>query len=542
MALSLSAEQKSVNDLFEKSERFVIPDFQRAYSWDYAICMQMYSDITQAFDRKEDYFLGNILLARSDDEPKQPRVIDGQQRLITLWLVLKCLSIILPDYHALPGLLRVSSSLRDKTLVTKIQSLVFEATDQKIIEDVDRMGRDELEKLRCKVCEEKHRVEGIGEDNRVLVNVAYIYRWFYDYAQRSMEELNTFCDYLLEHVFLLPIEIVGESVDDSMSRTLIIFETLNNRGLDLTDADIFKSRLYAKAKIQNKEKEFIDKWVNLNDDCSSLHVSIDDVFRYYSHILRGRAGISTSEMKLRDFFVSTKNAPLTIKPVDEIMDDLCKIVDIIRYIDTSRKMEDEGAVWMQIFDMYTNVFPFYALVVYLFINGTQDRKSFVFFLKNLVRYCYAYGSSSSIKFGIYSIIKQITNERYYSYVSDIKVDALRYTGRLQKGFALLLYYLKNPNHILMSYSIVKIFRKSDNITSICDGTDADMDMIDASVTNMQVRGYYRYRNNVHIAEDTIGDRPVDTQDIPTNYDAFCVQNEKNMDILLAFFKDITGYE
>lgn len=536
MALSLSAEQKSINDLFERSERLIIPDFQRAYSWDYATCLQMYTDLTQAFERGEEYFLGNILLARSKDEPKQPRVIDGQQRLITLWLILKSLSILLPHYEALPGLLCVSLSLRNKDLVSKIASMIPEVQDQQSINEVWEMDKSQLEKYRNHVNKEKRRVDGLGDDMHVLSNVTYLYTWFSEFAERSIDDLDAFCDYLLEHVYLLPIEIGGESIEDSTSRTLTIFETLNNRGLDLTDADIFKSRLYAKAKNNNKEKDFIEKWVDLNDDCCTLRITVDDVFRYYSHILRGREGISTSEIKLRDFFVLSTNAPLVVKPVDEVMADLQKIVGVIKYIDASRKMEDEGAVWMQVLDMYTNVFPFYALVVFLFVNGTDNRSKFVSFLKSLVRYSYSYGSSSSIKFGVYNIIKQISFSKNYYFSIDTKPESLNYTGRLQKGFALLLYYLNNPHYVLKSFYITKRLRKSENIHLRIGWEDSDVEKIDASISNMRVCGKFVDRFEDSACKGGYSD--VMCADDFHSYAEFCNIDEKNKQKIVSFFNDL----
>ena len=94
MALSLSAEQKSINDIFYSNIQYVIPDYQRAYSWGFDQCNQLYVDLISAYQEHRDYFLGNIIIAKSLDTRKRPQVVDGQQRLITLWLLLKVLSIL----------------------------------------------------------------------------------------------------------------------------------------------------------------------------------------------------------------------------------------------------------------------------------------------------------------------------------------------------------------------------------------------------------------------------------------------------------------
>ena len=86
MALSLRAEQKSITNLFNSGEDiYVIPEYQRPYSWNKDTCYQFYSDITNAFLNDKDYFVGNIIMARSNMETSRPNVVDGQQRLRAIW-------------------------------------------------------------------------------------------------------------------------------------------------------------------------------------------------------------------------------------------------------------------------------------------------------------------------------------------------------------------------------------------------------------------------------------------------------------------------
>lgn len=92
MALSQTAEQKSLMDLFTTRDKYIIPTYQRPYSWEYEECLKLYSDIIDAYGDRKDYFLGNIIISRSKRDANRPQVVDGQQRLLTLWLVFKALS------------------------------------------------------------------------------------------------------------------------------------------------------------------------------------------------------------------------------------------------------------------------------------------------------------------------------------------------------------------------------------------------------------------------------------------------------------------
>ena len=64
MALSLSAEQKNLRSLFINDDRYIVPSFQRPYRWTKKETKQLFDDITQAFNSNEDYFVGNIVIAR----------------------------------------------------------------------------------------------------------------------------------------------------------------------------------------------------------------------------------------------------------------------------------------------------------------------------------------------------------------------------------------------------------------------------------------------------------------------------------------------
>lgn len=93
------------------------------------VCYQLYSDITDAYLNKEDYFVGNIVMAKGMDDKKRPNVVDGQQRLVTLWLFLKVLTLLHPDKNRLQRTLVVQSLLSDED-EPRINSKVYEHKDQ----------------------------------------------------------------------------------------------------------------------------------------------------------------------------------------------------------------------------------------------------------------------------------------------------------------------------------------------------------------------------------------------------------------------------
>lgn len=136
MALYLSAEQKNLKSLFANDNRYIIPYYQRHYSWTMEQCRQLYDDVMDAFDSEAgSYFLGNIVLAE-DEHDDRPEVVDGQQRLITLWLFLKAIHILHPQNNRLKRMIQVEAYEEEEggPYVSAIYSDVKEVLDQEQID------------------------------------------------------------------------------------------------------------------------------------------------------------------------------------------------------------------------------------------------------------------------------------------------------------------------------------------------------------------------------------------------------------------------
>jgi rRNA maturation protein Nop10 len=110
-----------------------------------------------------------------------------------------------------------------------------------------------------------------------------------------------------------------------------------------------------------------------------------------------------------------------------------------------------------------------------------DAKKFSDFLQSLVRFCLYTGSTSTVKFEIYRIIKQISSQDFIdSYRRDeISTETFSHLGRLKSSFALLAYYIDTNEPIPAKYSIDKIVNlrdedflgedwKYDNLSDICN--------------------------------------------------------------------------
>lgn len=461
MAISLSAEQQTILELFLNSKQYIIPAYQRAYSWEYDQCFQLYNDIINAYNNgKEDYFLGNLIVAKGADDKLKPQLVDGQQRMLTIWIILKILSELWPNNYV-KRLISVET-LESSSCEAKIRSTIFETGDDDQLQDVYKTNLDELRKRLIEVLNSKGMVDERKIQSRIEANTLHLFNWFsHFFSQISNEEKKDFVYYFLNNISLLPIELSGADIDEASSKALTIFETINNRGMNLSDADIFKARLYNKATNQNMQDDFMNKWIDIRLSCEDINITIDELFRYYSHIIRGLNRITTGEENMRNFFINKPFSPLRNKDYISLIEELYKILDVLNYYQENLQKSTDLTPWLQIIEAYSNQYPKTSIIVYLYKYGKIDINSQVEFVKSIVRYAYYTGSTSTVKFEIYTVISKIMNDEligHYLYPT-INDSLFDFSSRLRKGFALMAHYLKYPKAI--KYSIDNIISKDE---------------------------------------------------------------------------------
>jgi len=461
MALSLTAEQKKILHIFKIDAQYIIPEYQRPYSWEYEQCFQLYNDLMESFSSGEDYFMGNLIIAKSEKDDYELDVVDGQQRLTTLFLMIKILSFFTTDELFKKDFQEILGGINRNTrkYEYRIKSDVVESDDKKMLDSVLECKSDYFEKT-INDCRNKKGEFQVKKDlNSFQKNSLYFYDWFY-FFQSKNNNIDDFIAYLFEKVYLLPIELRGKDKDEANEKALVIFETINNRGMNLEDADIFKAKLYKRAKRINEEIIFVDIWRSFKNSCDNLRIDIDDVFRYYSHIIRGEQGITSNEINLREFFTTKDYSPFSLKKYKEVMDDLNQIIDILEYINQEKQQSTVFAKWIQLIDAYTNQYPKFALVVYLYKNQNYTNLDYGM-LESIVRYAYYMGSTTKIKFETYAIIKKIcNNEPIENYYQDVNTAYFDYLGNLKYGYALLAFY-SDREKALEKYYIDKIISLKD---------------------------------------------------------------------------------
>lgn len=292
----------SMSDSANKDKLYVIPEYQRPYRWGENECDTLWTDIKNFFNEKrksedapKEYFIGTIVTCTDEANKNEINIIDGQQRMTSLMLLLRAFYLKLekmkelwPNDEDIEGLMqqiepciwkvdKMSRKVKDRTLL-KIDSRV--ALDK---------DNDDFKNILC-----------TGEKRNSNSAYAKNYTYFFDQCEKFAAE-NTMmwkelCLTILNDCIVFPIEC------EDLNSALTIFSTLNNRGLPLSDSDIFKAELYKKLKTPDEKSAFTDEWKNLEELVEDSGLSINDMFRFYMHVIRARDNVTDNEKGLRKFY------------------------------------------------------------------------------------------------------------------------------------------------------------------------------------------------------------------------------------------------
>lgn len=322
----LNVDQQTVRELLGKQRNeFLIPDYQRPYAWTEEQCQTLWDDMYafaipnddyNSFNDTEEYFLGSIVTFKNENG--QLEVIDGQQRLTTLLLL----------FRALYNSYQVNQEQNAKTIKANLEQCIWKT------DEFENKQEDQL-KINSEVATDDAKEEFLnilktGEvDKSNNSQYAKNYRFFVKKID-ELKQNNPACfDYLtkriLDKCILLPIEA------ESQDTALRIFSTLNDRGLPLSDADIFKAQFYKYYGDKGEKQDFIDKWKELEQTANNIFhpatgmTPMDDLFARYMYYLRAKEGNKdTTTESLRRFYSKDKFAKLRN---DEAIEDLSSLVD-----------------------------------------------------------------------------------------------------------------------------------------------------------------------------------------------------------------------
>lgn len=216
--------EKIIDTMFDNKRQYQIPVYQRNYDWKKDNCLELFNDVINAYEKERTHFLGTVVQVQQDEEGglKHYIIVDGQQRMTSIYLLLKAL------YDKGDDL--------DKE---EIKGLLF---NESASHDFDKQEKNKLKLKPIKTDNEQFlflmndKQDKMDRNSNIWINYDYFCTLIYEKKKQ---------EYKIKNILngLKRLEIVMISLKEPNDDPQVIFERINSTGEDLKLADLIRNYL-----------------------------------------------------------------------------------------------------------------------------------------------------------------------------------------------------------------------------------------------------------------------------------------------------------
>ncbi len=241
----MKVDDTKLQQLLEGTQQFVVPLFQRVYSWKKSNWDELWRDLLDIYDpeNSREHFMGAIVTMPVEIQPhgiNKFLLIDGQQRLTTIFVILACIRDMVDTEDELSSQISElylinkwgRDSNRHKLLPTKADREAFLA----VMDQKQKLDSDIL-----KVYEHFRKLL-IGDDN-----------------EGNQIDLSKFLDAMINQLVFVSIVL---DANDSPYR---IFHSLNGTGEPLTQADLVRNHFFMHIPPEDQDVAYSDYWLPMQE-------------------------------------------------------------------------------------------------------------------------------------------------------------------------------------------------------------------------------------------------------------------------------------
>ena len=245
--------------MFDNKRQYQIPVYQRNYDWMKDNCLELFNDAFNAYEKSHIHFLGTIVQVQKDEESglKHYIIVDGQQRMTSIYLLLKALYDNTSD-----------SSTREE-----IKGLLFNESKS---HDFDTQEKNKLKLKPIKSDNEQFlllmndQIKEMNKSSNIYIN----YEYFCELIKDKLAD-----EYSTKNILtgLKKMQIVMISLKEPDDDPQVIFERINSTGEDLKLADLIRN--YLLMTDENMDKLFEEYWLPIETELGKE--TLNDYFITY---------------------------------------------------------------------------------------------------------------------------------------------------------------------------------------------------------------------------------------------------------------------
>ena len=273
MAMNAAA-QSLIGLITNAALRFVVPVYQRPYSWDKEQCEQLWEDILSVGKRPSDrHFTGSVVWVQDGVMSANgitPRLlIDGQQRVTTVTLLLIALAEYARDH------IDENLSFSYTRIINK--GYLFEEElhgDDRYKLTLSQGDRATLKSLIEHLCDPDVKI--VAESSRLIENLD-----FFRTRLASLEDVNVVWDGVQR------LDVVSISLDAGQDNPQLIFESMNSTGKDLSSADLIRNYVLMGLPRDQQDSLYLNHWRIIEETlgADSYDTVFDSFIRNYLTVL-----------------------------------------------------------------------------------------------------------------------------------------------------------------------------------------------------------------------------------------------------------------
>ncbi|WQZ99595.1 DUF262 and DUF1524 domain-containing protein [Helicobacter pylori] len=267
----MDAKATTLLNFFEENQnnQFVIPIYQRLYSWKKEQCEQLWDDIikTGGNDQIKGHFIGSILYVLDGNTHSSPLlIIDGQQRLTTITLL----------FIALRNHLSEEVEILEKFSHKKVESYLINSDkdgDKKFRLILSESDKDTLLSLI-----DKNKRKPSEPSLKIMENFKLFEKWISENTDK------------LETIFkgLKKLMIVWIALKKGKDDPQLIFESMNSKGIELTQADLIRNYIIMETEVEKQEDFYNQYWRAMEEDFKQNETLFNRFVRHYLTIKTGK--------------------------------------------------------------------------------------------------------------------------------------------------------------------------------------------------------------------------------------------------------------